>query len=64
MLYVIFRIVLAIFFAIFLSKILFRFLKLEGFDDSETKSSKKTREDVIDICPECGRVKKRGHRCP
>ena len=64
MLYVIFRIAFAVLLAVFLSKIIFRFFKLEGFDDSETKSSKKTNDDVIDICPECGRVRKEDHRCP
>ena len=64
MLYVIFRVALAVFIAIFLTKVLFRFLNLDGFNDSEAKSSKKSHEDIIDICPECGRVKKRGHTCP
>lgn len=64
MLYVIFRILFAVLLAVFLSRIILKVLALFNDSSREQDSFKGKKEDCIDICPECGRVRGEKHRCP
>lgn len=60
------RILFVVLVAYFMSRILFNFLEQMNIirrkhDIEPTNTSQK---NYIDICPECGRVKERNHRCP
>lgn len=66
MLYVIFRIAFAVFVATVLTRLLLKLLRLNKFlkDDRESNRNRGFQDDCIDLCPECGRVREKNHRCP
>ena len=64
MVYVLFRIALAIFIAVMLTRLLIKFFRLQKtFNNSSSQRSNK-KSEYLDMCPECGRVRDEGHRCP
>ena len=58
-----FRILVVFMVAYFLSKLLINFLS-QCTSLQKRDSHPKTETDTIDMCPECGRVKEKYHRCP
>jgi len=66
MISILIRILLVVFLSYYLSKILLNFLERNQISSKKKNSSSenKSSENYIDICPECGRVKEKNHRCP
>lgn len=63
MIAVLFRIAFAVLVAIFLSKFFFRENRNLGGGNS-CKPRGKEKDDCIEICPECGHLREKNHRCP
>lgn len=65
MLYIIIRITLAVLLAVLFSKILFKVLRLKKIMTGDQGDNKRAgrHEEFIDICPECGQVREKNHKC-
>ncbi|MBI2603702.1 MAG: hypothetical protein HYW48_11680 [Deltaproteobacteria bacterium] len=59
---IILRILVILFIAYLTVKLVRRVLGISGKNPS-ARLRKRMDEDVIDVCPDCGRVKDRFHRC-
>ncbi len=61
-----FRIFIVVLIAYVLSKVILGFLNKNqnSGENNNNSSTRQSNKNYIDICPECGRVKNKNHRCP
>jgi ribosomal protein L32 len=68
MLIIILRILIILAISYWLSKIVADFIRRIRTDKKDNHINKNPhssqKDDVLDICPECGKLKRKNHRCP